>query len=555
MPDDAAPRVDLDTIVRGLSDPEAYPHPVTELEVLHTHISVVFRTGDVVYKVKKPLDLGFLDFTTLERRRRFCREEVRLNRRLAPDVYLGVVPLTSDGESLRAGEAAPPGEEPDPGDTVPGAPGRVVEYAVKMEQLPDDATLRRRLRDEGLTGHHVDTVGTRIADFHRRAESGPEISRFGRWEVVAGNARENFQQTIGHVGDTVSEPVHRRCRRLTERELERLHDLVEERARRHVPRDNHGDLHLDHVYLFPDRKPPRNLLVLDCIEFNDRFRYGDPMADLGFLYMDLCFEGRRDLADRLARAYFRERDGDEGRELLPFYTAYRAAVRAKVEGMASGDPDVPEEERRTARRKARAHWLLALGELAPADERPCLVLLGGLPGTGKTTLARGLARRAGFRVISSDRTRKELAGLAPDASASASFEEGIYRPEWSDRTYAECRESAARALFRGQRVLVDASFRQRERRSSFLELAREWAVPVLWLVCRADPETARERLESERAGASDADWDVYRRAADQWDEPEGRARRVLREVHTDGPRAETLTSALEHLRGVGLLAD
>jgi aminoglycoside phosphotransferase family enzyme/predicted kinase len=550
---EASPRVGLDTIVDALADPAAYPHPVEEVDVLHTHISVVFRTGELVYKVKKPLDLGFLDFTTLERRRHFCREEVRLNRRLAPEVYRGVVPLLRDGDRLRIGPVAPPGEEPDPGESLPDASGRVVEYAVQMEQLPDDATLRRRLRDGGLSADQVERVGRRIAEFHRRADSGPEISRFGRWEVVAGNARENFQQTVDHVGDTVSAPVHRRCRRLTDRELERVRGLVEERADRDVPRDNHGDLHLDHVYLFPGREPPRDLRVLDCIEFNDRLRFGDPMADLGFLYMDLCFEGRRDLADQLSDAYFREWGDAEGRELLPFYTAYRAAVRAKVEGMAAVDPDVPEDKSARARRKARAHWLLTLGELAPPGERPCLVLLGGLPATGKSTLARGLADRGGFRVVSSDRTRKELAGLAPDASAAADFEEGIYSPSWTERTYAACREAAERALFRGERVLVDASFRHEERRRSFLELGREWAVPVLWIVCRAELETVRARLAGDREGPSDADMGIYRSAAGDWDEPGAATDRVLRDVETDGPVEATLDAALEHLREAGLL--
>jgi len=181
------------------------------------------------------------------------------------------------------------------------------------------------------------------------------------------------------------------------------------------------------------------------------------------------------------------------------------------------------------------------------------VLLGGLPATGKSTLARGLADRGGFRVLSSDRTRKELAGLAPDASAAADFEEGIYSPSWTERTYAACREAAGRALFRGERVLVDASFRHEGRRRSFLELGREWAVPVLWIVCRAGPETVRARLAGDREGPSDADMGIYRKAAEDWDEPGGATDRVLREVKTDGPVEATLDTALDILREEGLM--
>ncbi|MFW6192722.1 MAG: AAA family ATPase [Gemmatimonadota bacterium] len=542
--------LELDRIVEALDDPSAYPRPAEDVAVHHTHISVVFLAGDFAYKVKKPVDLGFLDFTTLERRRRFCRREVRLNRRLAPGVYLGVCPLVEDGDGLRVGEPFPPGEEPGPGETAAG--GRTAEYAVMMKRLPDEATLRRRLRRGDLRPDDVERVARRIARFHDDAASGPEISRWGRFEVVAGNVRENFEQTTGHVGRTVSERVHRRLREASEEALGRLRPLIEGRADRGVPRDAHGDLHLDHVYLFRDRDPPHDLVVLDCIEFNERFRYGDPVSDAGFLVMDLAFEGRRDLADRFAGAYVLAAGDEEGRELLPFYTAYRAAVRGKVEGMTVEDPDLPPDEREHALRKARAHWLVALGELEPPSRRPGLVLLGGLPGTGKTTLAEGLAQEAGFRVISSDRTRKELAGMDPDDDASAGFGEGIYTPAWSDRTYAACLDAAERALFRGERVIVDASFRGEERRRAFLEAGRRWGVPVLWLVCRADEETVRGRLAGPRSGGSDAGWDVYRRAAGTWDEPGERTRRVMRTVPTDGPRDAALDRALRHLRETGL---
>ncbi len=205
-----------------------------------------------------------------------------------------------------------------------------------------------------------------------------------------------------------------------------------------MPRDTHGDLHLDHVYIFPERKPPADLVIIDCIEFNERFRFADPIADMAFLVMDFRFHGRRDLARAFAEEYFRASGDEEGRALLSFYSAYRAAVRGKVEGIELAEPEVDESERAALQVKARAHWLLALGELETVNRRPALVLVGGLPGTGKSTLARSLAEKAGFELIRSDVVRKELAASTDSGWTPAILHHGIYSQEWNDRTYAEC---------------------------------------------------------------------------------------------------------------------
>jgi predicted kinase len=320
-----------------------------------------------------------------------------------------------------------------------------------------------------------------------------------------------------------------------------------------VPRDTHGDLHLDHVYLFPERTPAGDLVIIDCIEFNERFRFADPVSDMAFLAMDLAFHGRRDLARAFAEEYFRASVDEEGRALLPFYVAYRAAVRGKVEGFELSEKEIPEAERTVALAKAQAHWLLALGELDTSDRRPCLVLIGGLPGTGKSTLAQDLAQRADFRLIRSDGVRKELAGLPAETSARYPFEEGIYAPAWTERTYAECLSRAEKLLFEGNRVIVDANFGEESRRRTFLEAAARLAVPAVFILCQSDPAVVRQRLESRRGDVSDADWAVYQQATQRWEAIGPQTRELVRDVSTSGTKGQALTRVLDVLGEFSLL--
>jgi len=528
--------VDLPRLLHLLSKPDAYLHPCDAVQVCQTHISAVFLAGPYAYKIKKPADLGFLNFSTLERRRHFCLEEVRLNRRLAPRVYLGVVPIC-----LHQGRLTVDGE------------GEPVEWAVWMERLADDATLLSHLTRGEVTADRIRLLAARIAGFHRGAESGPHVAAAGRWEVVARNARENFEQSTLQVGQTVHRSVFQRFQELTEGALEALRPLMDERAARGVPRDTHGDLHSDHVYFFPDRPAPDDLAIVDCMEFSERLRYADPVADAAFLAMDLEFRGRRDLARVFAGAYVDASADSEGLALFPFYSAYRAAVRAKVDGMKAREAEVPASARAAADQSSRAHWLLGLSCLEYPIRRPCLVLVGGLPGTGKSTLARGLGAAAGFTVIATDHVRKELAGVLPATEASAPFGEGLYTPEWNDRTYAECSRRAAAALSRGQRVVVDASFREEDRRLDFLRLARASGVPGLLFCCQAERDQVRRRLAMRRGDVSDADWDIYLRAAGAWEQP---TQETLRQSHPLPPGAapaELLETALTELRAGGLV--
>ncbi len=520
-------------LLNQLSQPAAFPEAPADVEVHQTHISIVFLAGNFAYKIKKPVQLGFLDFSTLQRRRHFCEEEVRLNRRLAPDVYLGVVPIVEHGTGLRF-----------EGD------GQPVEWAVKMRRLPPAATLESRVERDEVAEHHLQALAGRLARFHAGAAAGAAIAAYGRFDVVAGNMRENFSQTASHVGVTVEGAVYERVRSLTESALSARKGIIEARAARGVPRDTHGDLHLDHVYWFREQPPPGDWIIIDCIEFNERFRYADPMADVTFLAMDFAFHGRRDLAAAFLDAYEQASRDAEGRLLAPLYTAYRAVVRAKVEGIELCEKEIPGDERAAAGQQARAHWLLALDELEEPSRRPAVVLVGGLPGSGKSTLAQALGQRCNFQMLRSDVVRKELAGLAPTDSGRKAVD--LYTAAWSERTYAELARRAEAILSGGGRVLIDANFRMEAQRRDLLTLARRWGVRAVMLECRAAPEVIRRRLSERRSDASDADWAVYQQVANEWELPGPATQRCVRIIDTADEPFRVAAGALEALRVAGL---
>jgi hypothetical protein len=525
-------------LISALSDPKAFPFSVAEVEVRQTHISIVFLASEYVYKVKKSVRLSFLDFSTLEKRRHFCNEEVRLNRRLAPDVYLGVVPVTGEGSDLRFEGAGEP-----------------VNWAVKMKRLPEEATLERRLLRDELAREDLGALARRLAEFHLSAERSEHISEFGRFEIVAKNIYENFAVAAPLVGRTMSQSVRDRLVTLTDQTLSDLKALIDARAARGVPCDTHGDLHLDHVYFFPDQMAPADLVVVDCIEFNERFRYADPVADMAFLVMDLAFHGRSDLAAGFADVWFESSGDAEGRSLLPLYFSYRAAVRGKVDGLQLAETEIPAVAREKALARARGHWLLALNQLDSPGRRVCLILIGGLPGTGKSSLAASLAAAGDFRVIRSDVVRKELAGIAGADHATTPGSAGIYTRKWTDRTYDECLRLAEEQLFEGERVIIDATFVEDARRRQFFEAAARWAVPVLFLVCEAEPAAVKARLEARRGDVSDADWSVYREIARRWEEPSAKTARFTRKIVTTDPPSAALQTAWDALVADGLAGE
>ena len=467
-----------DAIVRFLSAPGSYPHPVESVVHDETHISHLFFAGEFVYKVKKPVDLGFLDFTTLEKRRAASEAEVRLNRRIAPDVYLGVVEIREGEDTLSFDGSGP-----------------VVEVAVRLRRLPEEWRLSDAV-DRGTAS--LDTLrrlGRLVADFHARAETSPEIARFGSREVIAGNCRENFEQTEPYIGRTIEREDWTVIRDEVERALRAQASVFDARVAAGRIRDCHGDILPEDIFVDPETGA---IHVLDCIEFNDRFRYSDTVADAAFVSMDLRNRGRDDYAEAFLEAYFRASDDERHPMLLAFYECYRAYVRGKVRSFLTDQAGEDSEAGRRAAEQARRYFRLAR-ELA-GRMRPRLVLVAGLVGSGKTTLAANLGRDAKVEVVQSDRVRKSLAGLDAREARWETFGSGIYAPEWTKRTYEALLEEARRALADGRSVILDASWSKAEWRARAKEVAEAHEALFVVVECAAPEAVLRRRLSSRRPG-------------------------------------------------------
>jgi len=469
----------------ALLSPQAFPATaLSQVERLVTHISWVFLLEHDVYKVKRPVDLGFLDFRTLERRRLACEAEVELNRRLAPTVYLGVVPVGRTGEDRFH---------------VNGS-GEVVDWAVHMRRVPDANRADNLLREGKLSLARLDEIARRLADFHTQAARGSHIASFGAPEQIAQNVSENFAQTRRTVERFLSRREAAELENWQRNYLQDHAKLFRERLERGYVRDGHGDLRLEHVYV-----EASGITILDCIEFNDRFRYADVCADVAFLSMDLEAAGRVDLAELLLARYARYADDFDLYGLVDFYESYRAFVRAKVASFTAADETVDYPTREHAWQQARHYALLALSAKRSPVVAPVMVAIGGLIASGKSTLAERLGSVLAAPIVDTDRIRKHMAGRLPLGRMTEPLFKGVYSEEASERVYAELCRRARVVLHSGRPIVVEASFRTAAERANIRALAHECKVPFHFVECRAPADTCKARLVERAKGASVSD--------------------------------------------------
>ena len=524
---ETAPSAEHPPLVRSLLGPDAYPHAVAEVQLVETHISWVLLTGKFAYKIKKPVNLGFLDFSTIERRRRYCEEELRVNRRTAADLYIDVVPIGSDGNGFRVGR------EP------------AVEYAVRMRQFPHAARLDRCLRAGRLGREEARSLAITIARFHQGLS--PRESADPAYEVerACKPARNNFSHLDPAAFGDVAQQQLAVVEDWTLNQAERLARVFAERARRGAVRECHGDLHLENLLWMDGR-----FILFDAIEFNADLRWIDMANDTAFLAMDLMARGRRDLAFAVLSSWLEHTGDYDSLAVLRFYLVGRSLVRALVLSIRERQSGIARPGARSFRQKAERYVELA-SDLVDTPP-PALYLMHGLSGSGKTWFSERLQAHLSALRVRSDLERKRLAGLTKRQRQSGRIEGGLYGADVTDRTYASLARHCETGLRAGFDMLVDASFLHQRHRAAFLELANAVGARPLILECRAPEPLLRTRIRERalrRDDASDATVSVLEHQLEHHDPLTEQERAVALSLQAGSDPAQAASAIVDAVAG------
>lgn len=489
-------------LIERLRDPGAFPDAAgASVDVAQTHASVVFLVGDTAWKAKKPVNLGFLDFSTLERRRADCERELRLNRRMVPGIYRGLAAVIREGGRLRVARNVPQGAE-------------AIEWLVEMRRLPADGMLDCLIPAGGVTERHLRDFARRLADFHAHADAGPDVRRHGELDVVRARQDDCLRRLAEHAerrAPGIDPPLEAAFVRALDRAarawLDRIAPTLEARRRDGLVRDGHGDLQAANACMVDGR-----IEAYDCLEFEDAYRCTDRAMDPSFLAMDLDRFGRPDLAEAFLAAYADAAGERDAGELFRFFRMHYAIVRAMTESIRLHQPGTAADDLPIVAAKVRTYALLAAGYAA----EPATVLVMGLPATGKSTLAAHLARAMRAPVHSSDLVRKALHGVAPTERADA----GAYASGATDATY----RALARMVAGAERtVIVDASQRTRVQRAPLIAAAAARGVPWILVDVDADRRTIKSRMArraADPARISDADLTIHDRLRAEREPPD-----------------------------------
>ncbi|MEA5576370.1 AAA family ATPase [Anabaena sp. UHCC 0451] len=503
----------LPALIEQMLQPGFYPHAVIEpIQLIQTHVSYVLLTGDYVYKLKKPVNFGFLDYSTLEKRLHFCHEELRLNQRGAGELYLQVLPITLRSEQYQLG-----GTE------------EVVEYALQMHQFPQDALFSELFTQGKLNEMHLQELGRVVAEYHSKAQTNDYIRSFGEVSQVRLAINENYEQTLKYIGGPQTQQQFTETKAYTEKFFTQRPELFANRVTNNYIRECHGDLHLRNIAIWHDK-----IMLFDCIEFNEPFRCVDVMYDVAFTVMDIEAKGRKDLGNAFLNAYVEQTGDWEGLQVLPLYLSRQAYVRAKVTSFLLDDPNVPAEVKAAAAKTASAYYHQAWQYTKPKQGQ--VILMSGLSGSGKSTTARYLARQLGAVHLRSDAVRKHLAGI-PLLERGG---EEIYTPEMTQRTYDRLLTLGITLANQGWRVILDAKYDRQHLRQNVIAQATQHQLPLQIIHCTAPLEVLQERLVNRTGDIADATADLLVSQLNQAEPFTGKEQPYIKILDTTQPQEPQL---------------
>ncbi len=466
-------------LIQALQNPNFYDHPVHQFEVIETHISWVILTGDFVYKIKKPVNLGFLDFSSLENRNHYCQQEVILNRRLAANIYLGVITIGGSPEKP----------------VLNGSP--VIEHAVKMRQFPQSARLDNVLRRNELETAHIDQLADHIANFHGNIEIAPIDSAYGEPKTILEPIEQNFQQISACLSDKKELQQLAILKSWSLTKYEHLLAQIQQRKTDGFIRHCHGDMHLANIALF-DHK----ITIFDCIEFNESLRWIDVISEIAFICMDLIDRNKPDFAARLLDRYL-QRSGDySGLAMFKFYQVYRALVRAKVAIIQTNDPMISTADRQQAWQQYREYTDLA--ETLTQNQPVTLFITHGVSGSGKTTLTQPLLEKLNLIRLRSDVERKRLFGMQAEDHTNTAISHQVYGKKAHQLTYHHLLTTAQQICESGFSVIVDATFLKQVHRQKFQNLANTLNIPFIILDFHSAQQLCNDRIRKRAEIGSDA---------------------------------------------------
>jgi len=478
--------------ISSMLNPDVYDHPVDNIELIETHISWVVLTGDFAYKIKKPVNFGFLDFSTLEKRRICCEQELHLNRRLAAAIYLDVVSISGTVDK-----------------PVITITGEGFEFAVKMLQFPQSAQLDHMLSAGQLKIEHMDAIALMVADFHRDIPVTDEQMMYGNGNEIYSPVTENFTQINKHINTRLYEDDLLTLKRWSTAEFSRLESVFEQRKADGFIRECHGDMHLRNM-IWLDDKP----LAFDCIEFSLSLRWIDVISEVAFLVMDLQDRKQFSLANRFVNSYLEITGDYAGLMILPFYLCYRALVRAKVSILQLEQKSLSEQEKNKSKIEFASY--LELANSYTRAPKPKLVITRGMSASGKSTLSKQLVDTLGMIRIRSDVERKRLFSIDVSESALGEINSGVYSAKASKQTYEKLLELAEHVIKAGYSVIIDAAFLKYEQREPFEQLAIKLDTPYIILELTAEEEVLRQRIIERKNDVSDADLSVLEYQLSNW---------------------------------------